>query len=262
MKPKYYTGLILIVFESIVSGIYTPIDLAWIILRLGLISVYLTAALVDTKESRNVIAWIPLATIALSLLSVDSKYKSIEAEKLKSIKSDYVTSVKAPSIPALPNCEGLTKRRLDQCQAKTEKLQIAYNESLEKYNSRIIRSESKIEKAKVELTFQDEIPIFIYVLFISGLSFISFASTPKVEKQIEKQIEKINDIEQKDERHKIVSRIIAGRSNLSIAEELGIDRRKIARIKNELGQWKNNARPIDAQSTDKVVSIREIKRGA
>ena len=259
MKAKYYTGLILIIFESIVSGIYTPIDLSWIILRTGLISVYLTAALVDTKESRNVIAWIPLATIALSLLSVDSKYKSLEAEKLKSVKSDYVTNVKAPTIPALPNCEGLTKWRLDQCQAKTEKLQIAYNESLEKYNSRIIRSESKIEKAKVELTFQDEIPIFIYVLFISGLSFISFASTPKVEKQIEK-VESV--IEQKDERHRIVSRIIAGRSNLSIAEELGIDRRKIARIKNELGQWQHKARPTDAQSAEKVVSIREIKRGA
>jgi hypothetical protein len=259
MKTKYYTGLILIIFESIVSGIYTPIDLSWIILRVGLISVYLTAAIVDTKESRNVIAWIPLATIALSLLSVDSKYKSLEAEKLKSVKSDYMTSVKAPTIPALPNCEGLTKWRLDQCQTKTEKLQIAYNESLEKYNSRIIRSESKIEKAKVELTFQEQIPIFIYVLFISGLSFISFASTPKVEKQIEK-VESV--IEQKDERTKIVNRIIAGRSNLSIAEELGIDRRKIARIKNELGQWQSKARPIGAQSTDKVVSIREIKRGA
>ena len=181
MKKKYYTGLGLIVFESIVSGAYTPIDATWFILRAGLVVVYLIAAIVDTKESANVIAWIPIATIALSLLSVDSKYKSLEDAKLKGVKSDYVTSVKPPANPVLPNCEGLTKWRLDECQKKVEKLQLAYNQALEKYNSRIMRSETKIETAKVELTFQEQIPIFIYVLFICGLSFISFAATPRTE---------------------------------------------------------------------------------
>lgn len=181
MKKKYYTGLGLIVFESIVSGVYTPIDATWFILRAGLVVVYSIAAMVDTRESTNVIAWIPIATIALSLLSVDSKYKSLEEAKLKGVKSDYVTSVKPPANPVLPNCEGLIKWRLDECQKKTEKLQLAYNASLEKYNTRIMRSESKIETAKVELTFQEQIPIFIYVLFICGLSFISFAATPRAE---------------------------------------------------------------------------------
>lgn len=262
MKTKYYTGLILIIFESIVSGIYTPIDLSWIILRIGLISVYITAALVDTKESRNVIAWIPLATIALSLLSVDSKYKSLEAEKLKSVKSDYVTSVKAPSVPTLPNCEGLTKWRLDQCQAKTEKLQIAYSEALEKYNSRIIRSETKIEKAKVELTFQEQIPIFIYVLFISGLSFISFASTPKIE--IENQIViQEETAEEKESRIKaeIIRRLLLKESKLSIAKIYGKTWRNIRDIENELFGRKHNASTMNAQS-EKVVNIREVKRGA
>lgn len=181
MKKKYYTGLGLIVFESIVSGAYTPIDATWFILRAGLVVVYSIAAMVDTRESTNVIAWIPIATIALSLLSVDSKYKSLEEAKLKGVKSDYVTSVKPPANPVLPNCEGLTKWRLDECQKKVEKLQLAYNQALEKYNSRIMRSETKIETAKVELTFQEQIPIFIYVLFICGLSFISFAATPRME---------------------------------------------------------------------------------
>ena len=102
MKKKYYTGLGLIVFESIVSGAYTPIDATWFILRAGLVVVYLIAAIVDTKESSNVIAWIPIATIALSLLSVDSKYKSLEEAKLKGVKSDYVTSAKPPANPVLP----------------------------------------------------------------------------------------------------------------------------------------------------------------
>lgn len=181
MKKKYYTGLGLIIFESIVSGAYTPIDATWFILRAGLVVVYSIAAMVDTRESTNVIAWIPIATIALSLLSVDSKYKSLEEAKLKGVKSDYVTSVKPPANPVLPNCEGLTKWRLDECQKKVEKLQLAYNQALEKYNSRIMRSETKIETAKVELTFQEQIPIFIYVLFICGLSFISFAATPRME---------------------------------------------------------------------------------
>ena len=181
MKKKYYPGLILIVFESIVSGVYTPVDLTWIVLRLCVVALYLTCALVDTKESKNIIAWIPLATITLSMLSVDNKYKSLEADKLKSLKSDYLTSVKAPTLPALPDCEGLTKWRLDQCQTKTEKLQLAYNQALEKYNTRIIRSESKIETVKANLNFQEQIPIFIYVFFICGLSFISWVATPKDE---------------------------------------------------------------------------------
>ena len=181
MKKKYHTGLGLIIFESIVSGAYTPIDATWFVLRLGLIVVYIISAFVDRKESINVIQWLPIATIALSLLSVDNKYKSLESDKLKSLKSDYITSVKAPTLPALPNCEGLTKRRLDQCQSKTEKLQLTYNQALEKYNTRIIRSESKIETAKANLTFQEQIPIFIYVFFICGLSFISYIATPKDE---------------------------------------------------------------------------------
>lgn len=181
MKKKYYTGLGLIIFESIVSGAYTPIDATWFILRAGLVVVYLIAAIVDTKESSNVIAWIPIATIALSLLSVDSKYKSLEETKLKGVKSDYVTSVKPPANPVLPNCDGLVKWRLDQCQAKAEKLQLAYSQALEKYNSRVMRSETKIETAKVELSFQEQTPVFIYVFFICGLSFISFAATPRME---------------------------------------------------------------------------------
>lgn len=181
MKKKYYTGLGLIVFESIVSGVYTPIDATWFILRAGVVAVYLIAAIVDSKESKNVIAWLPVATIALSLLSVDSKYKSLEDAKLKSVKSGYVTSVKPPEKPALPNCKGLIKWRLDECQAKAEKLQLAYSQALEKYNSRVIRSETKIETAKVELSFQEQIPVFIYVFFICGLSFVSFVATPKDE---------------------------------------------------------------------------------
>lgn len=262
MKKKYYTGLGLIIFESIVSGAYTPVDMTWFILRAGLVLVYVIASIVDRRESANVIAWLPIATIALSLLSVDSKYKALESEKLKSVKSDYVTSVKSPSKPVLPNCEGLIKWRLDECQGKVEKLQLAYNASLEKYNNRIIKSETKIETAKVELSLQEQIPVFIYVFFICGLSFISFVSVPRDDiKQVPSTEKTDPEVEQKDERQKIVNRILAGRSNLSIAEELGIDRRKIARIKNEIEQWKHNTRPTNAQLDKKIVSIREVKKG-
>ena len=81
-------------------------------MRAGLIVVYAISAMVDRKESVYVISWLPLATIVLSLLSVDNKYKSLEAEKLNNTKSDYITSVKAPLAPVLPNCDNLTKWRL------------------------------------------------------------------------------------------------------------------------------------------------------
>lgn len=183
MKKKYYIGLGLILFESIVSGAYTPIDTTWIILRAGLIVVYAISAMVDRKESVYVISWLPLATIVLSLLSVDNKYKSLEAEKLNNTKSDYITSVKAPLAPVLPNCDNLTKWRLDECQKKVEKLQLVYSTSLEKYNSRVINSEKNIQLASVQLTFREELPVWLYVIFICVLSGISFAASPKTEEK-------------------------------------------------------------------------------
>lgn len=181
MKKKYYPGLILIIFESIVSGVYTPVDLTWIVLRLCVIALYLTCAIVDTKDSKNIIAWIPIATITLSMLSVDNKYKSLEADKLKSLKSDYVTSVKAPAIPTKEDCSIQPKYARPECAKGNKDLQDTYDKSLKEYNKSIKQSENKIETAKVELTFQEQIPILIYVFFICGLSFISFVATPRDE---------------------------------------------------------------------------------
>ena len=87
--------------------------------------------MVDRKESVYVISWLPLATIVSSLLSVDNKYKSLEAEKLNNTKSDYITSVKAPLAPVLPNCDNLTKWRLDECQKKVENCNWFISTSLE-----------------------------------------------------------------------------------------------------------------------------------
>lgn len=181
MKKKYHTGLGLIIFESIVSGAYTPIDATWFVLRLGLIVVYIISAFVDRKESINVIQWLPIATIALSLLSVDNKYKSLESDKLKSLKSDYITSVKAPTIPTKEDCSIQPKYARPECAKGNKDLQDKYDASLKEYNKSIKQSENKIETAKVELTFQEQIPIFIYVFFICGLSFISWVATPKDE---------------------------------------------------------------------------------
>ena len=263
MKPKYYTGLILIIFESIVSGIYTPIDLSWIILRLGLISVYLTAALVGTKESRNVIAWIPLATIALSLLSVDAKYKALEEEKLAKKVKGYNTEIVKPEKPKLADCKIQPMYARPKCESDNATLQLAHNASLEKHNEKKETSEANKQTATVELTFQEQIPIFIYVLFISGLSFISFASTPKVE--IKNELDAIQEetAEEKESRIKaeIIRRLLLKESKLSIAKIYGKTWRNIRDIENELFGRKHNASTMNAQS-EKVVNIREVKRGA
>jgi hypothetical protein len=204
MKSKYYTGLALIIFECLVSGAYTPIESTWVLLRAGLVFVYIVSAYVDRKESINVISYLPLAMIILSLLSVDNKWKSLESEKLKTVKKEHVTKIKAPVGPVLPNCENLTKWRLDECQKKTEKLQLTYNAALEKYNSIVINSESSIRAAKVELTFTDQLPIFGYILFICVLSFINFKATPNPEiKELKKELPK-----QKIDTEKLVENFI------------------------------------------------------
>lgn len=254
-QMSYYAAIGL---EMIVSGYFNEMNFFWWITRLGLIGVIYSA--IETKKTL-VLRFAPLIFVFLSLSGIREKWHSIAESKLAKQEKVHTTNIVKPEKPILPNCENETKWRKELCESKSEKLQLAYSSALEKYNSRVQKSENDIRKIEIELSLYDQQPIWVYVFLSMACIGLTILTTFE-EKKIEKQIEKVNEIEQKDERHRIVSRIIAGRSNLSIAEELGIDRRKIARIKNELGQWQHKTRPINAQSTDKVVSIREIKRGA
>lgn len=253
-QMSYYAAIGL---EMIVSGYFNEMNFFWWVTRLGLIGVIYSA--IETKKTL-VLRFAPLIFVFLSLSGIREKWHSIAESKLAKQEKVYATNIVKPDKPVLPNCSEETKWRKELCETKSEKLQLAYASALEKYNSRIQKNENDIKKIEIELSLYDQQPIWIYVFLSMACIGLTILTTFE-DKKAEKQIEKFNEIEQKDERHKIVSRIIAGRSNLSIAEELGIDRRKIARIKNELGQWKNNARPINAQS-EKVVNIREVKRGA
>lgn len=254
-QMSYYAAIGL---EMIVSGYFNEMNFFWWITRIGLIGVIYSA--IETKKTL-VLRFAPLIFIFLSLSGIREKWHSIAESKLAKQEKVHTTNIVKPEKPVLPKCENETKWRKELCESKSEKLQLAYANALEKYNSRIQKSENDIRKIEIELSLYDQQPIWIYVFLSMACIGLTILTTFE-EKKVEKQIKESSEIEQKDERHKIVSRIIAGRSNLSIAEELGIDRRKIARIKNELEQWQSKARPIDAQSTDKVVSIREIKRGA
>ena len=82
MKKKYYIGLGLILFESIVMAhIPNRYYLDNFACRVNRCLCYQC----NGRPQGVCICdlWLPLATIVLSLLSVDNKYKSLEAEKIK-----------------------------------------------------------------------------------------------------------------------------------------------------------------------------------
>ena len=120
--------------------------------------------------------------------------------------------------------------------------------SLEKYNSRVITTETKSENAKVELDFYDQQPIWIYVFLTCVMSFLTLISTPEEKKEIK--------TDKKDLRARVIARIEGGMSNLQISTELGIDRREVAKIKSSLVQ----SRPVNVQSMSNVINLDERKK--
>ena len=244
-KIKYLPTFTCLIVEMGVSGYFTPIDGFWIFTRVGLVLVFVSLVIADQIKT---IQWLPLALIALSLMSIRDKWQAIEKEKLTSVKSDYVTKVKPPEKPVLADCKDLTKRRKSECDSNNKELQLTYNKALEKYNSRVITTETKSENTKVELDFYDQQPIWIYVFLTCVMSFLTLISTPEEKKEIK--------TDKKDLRARVIARIEGGMSNLQISTELGIDRREVAKIKSSLVQ----SRPVNVQSMSNVINLDERKK--
>lgn len=244
-KMKYLPTFTCLIVEMGISGYFTPIDGFWIFTRVGLVLVFVSLVIADQIKT---IQWLPLALIALSLMSIRDKWQAIEKEKLTSVKSNYVTKVKLPKEPDLADCKNLTKWRKSDCDSNNNKLQLTYNASLEKYNSRVITTETKSENVKVELDFYDQQPIWIYIFLTCVMSFLTLISTPDEEIIIES-----NDI---DLRARVIARIEKGMSNLKISSELGIDRREVAKIKSSLVQ----SRPVNVRSMSNVINLEERKK--
>lgn len=249
--------------EMLVSGYFNQIDFFWIATRVFIFLIIFSA--IHTKKSL-VLKFAPLLFVFLSLQGIREKWHSIAAEKLSKQESSYLTKVVKPEKPTLPDCSKETKWRKELCEQKSEKLQLAYSRSLDKYNSQVQNSESEIRKIEIELDAYDQQPIWIYVLLSMaciGLTIISSIEEREIIVEVKKEID--TEIESKDLRQKILNRINAGLSNSAIQRELGTDRRKIAQIKKEFVQLESKERPSNAQPNvqrEKVVNIREVEKGA
>lgn len=249
-KTKYLPTFACLVVEMGISGYFTPVDGFWISTRLGLLVVFCFAVI---AENVKLIQWLPLVLIALSLMSIRHQWQDIEQAKLKSLKSDYVTHIKEPVKPRLEDCDKLNKSwAIDNCQKRNYDLSAKYDLAVAQYNNRIIKSETKIETAKVELTWYDQQPVWIYVILVCVMSWLTLVSTPEESKVAEIK----NSITEKDIRAMIITRLEAGRSNLSIAEELKIDRRNIAQVRKEIGLH----RTMNVQQMSNVVKFEGKKR--
>ncbi len=176
VKVKYLPTFGCLIVEMGISGYFTPVDGFWISTRLGLLVVFGFAVL---AENIKLIQWLPLVLIALSLMSIRHQWQDIEQAKLKSLKSDYVTKVKEPSRPRLEDCDKHNKSwAIDNCQKRNYDLSAKYDMAVSQYNFRVIKSESKIESAKVSLDWYDQQPVWIYVFLICGILWFTFVSTP------------------------------------------------------------------------------------
>lgn len=254
---SYYAAIGL---EMIVSGYFNEMNFFWWITRLWIIGVIYSA--IETKKTL-VLRFAPLIFVFLSLSGIREKWHSIAESKLAKQEKVHTTNIVKPEKPILPNCENETKWRKELCESKSEKLQLAYAGALEKYNSRIQKSENDIRKIEIELSLYDQQPIWIYV-FLSmaciALTILTTFEENKIENEIVIQEE---TAEEKESRIKaeIIRRLLLKESKLSIAKIYGKTWRNIRDIENELFGRKHNVSTMNAQS-EKVVSIREIKRGA
>lgn len=242
-KIKYLPTFGCEILEMGISGYFTPVDGFWISTRIGLLVVFWLAAF---AENIKLIKWLPIILIALSLMSIRHQWQDIEQTKLKNLKYDYVTKIKEPSRPRLEDCDKHNKSwAIDNCQKRNYGLSVKYDLAVAQYNARVIKSETKIESAKVSLDWYDQQPVWIYVFLICGMSWLTLVSTPS-----EKIVEEKN-LSETDLRAMIVSRLHSGQSDLSIGKELKIDRRRVAQMRREAGL----SRTTNVQSISNVVKF-------
>lgn len=182
---KYLASIIFIITEMGVSGYYTPIDFLWVFPRVMLI---IGITILAYNKMDAAIKWSIIVIIPLTALSARSEWGRIAKEKLTKSQKLEETRIKLPIEPTLPDCALLTKWRKEVCDSRSEKLQAAYSLALEKYNAAIQKSENKIKAVSVNLTWSEQQPIFIYILFSCCLSFMTMISLPGHNKKTSKQI--------------------------------------------------------------------------
>lgn len=190
----YIPGLFFLLLEMGVSGYYTPVNVLWLAIRVGIISVYVSTAYVGAnyKEysdtANKVISWMSVMLIPLTLMSARNEWKNISSQKLVNGQVLEKTKIVPPSIPKLPDCQDLTKWRKDECDKKLEKLQLSYSVALEKYNSKIEKSENRIKSVDDSLSFSDQLPIFLYLCFSVILSLLAMLAVPDNHKNTNQEI--------------------------------------------------------------------------
>lgn len=248
-KIKYLPTLACLTVEMGVSGYFTPIDGFWLFTRVGLMFIFISLVIAEQIKTIN---WLPLALVALSLMSIRAEWQLIEETKKSKKENISHTKIKEPKEPALADCKGLVKRRKDDCDANNKEMQLTYSTDLREYNKEIRQSEKNIQSIEITLDWYDQQPVWIYVFLSCVMSFLTFVSTPDEQKKEPVK----NALDEKDLRARVIARIEGGMSNLQISTELGVDRRKVAKIKNSLAQY----RSVPAQKMSNVVNINEVKR--
>ena len=253
----YYSGILL---EMAISGYNSKMDAEWWIIRIGII--LLMVSCVHTKK-KLVLKVTPFLLAFLFLSGMRDKWQAIAKDKLSKQENSYSTKVKEPIKPIIENCDSQPKYARPECLQSNKDLQASYAKDLRVYNSRILKSETDIRAIEIELTFFEQIPVWIYLLISVTSIVLTFLTTfeeNKIENEIVIQEE---TTEEKESRIKaeIIRRLLLKESKLSIAKIYGKTWRNIRDIENELYGRKHNECTMNAQS-EKVVNIREVKRGA
>lgn len=219
-------GYAALILEIIVSGYYCKTDSFFIATRVGIFIVYV--AIVE-KFYVDVLKWVGVIIIILSVSGVRNQYETLEKEKFEKSSKLEVTKVKPPVKPVLPDCSIQPKYARPECAKDVKLLQDTYSKSLAQYNFLILNSEKNIKSLDTSLDFYELQPILIYCVLICGITILSVIGVKKPENETKPKksessnlalsnLEKVKLIESRNEKEKISQKLLCEEYGISLSQ--------------------------------------------
>lgn len=223
-------GYAALFLEIIVSSYFCKLDSFFFVTRLGVALVYFTAV---EKLYIDLLKWVSVIIITLSVSSVVDQLQKISASKFEKGSQLETTKIKSPDKPKLEDCSLQPKYARPECARDNKELQDKYSKALEKYNKKIETSETNVKNLDTSLDFLDIQPVLIYCILIGGITILSVLGVKRPEETSVKKsdtsnlalpnIEKVKLIESRNEKEKI--------SQAKLCEEYGISLSEFKRLR-------------------------------
>ncbi len=187
MLPYYGT----LIADIILSFFYSDVTTTRVLIGLALLLIATLAVGVGKNQG---LIYITLALVVLSMSNVRDKYNTTLTEKLEKRKYELREGLRPEKEFVGQPC-GVIKddEKKSICMANNAYNQKKHDEGLKTVKADNKKIHNQILTANVELTFLDELPIYLYVCLSGVMIFMSgaFIKPSKIEQVEEKEVSKI-----------------------------------------------------------------------